>query len=60
LSTSDPNLITATLQELVDMDDHEWQSYRYGSLSLAKNYVNQLNVDKEYGILFKIDLISTP
>jgi len=53
LSTSDPNLITATLQELVDMDDDEWQSYRDGSLKLAESYVKQLNVDKEYSILFE-------
>ena len=53
LSTSDPSLITATLQELVDMDDYEWQSYRNGSLNLAESYVKRLNVDKEYSILFE-------
>ena len=53
LSTSDPNLITATLQALVDMDDYEWQSYRNGSLNLAESYVKRLNVDKEYSILFE-------
>ena len=53
LSTSDPSLITATLQELVDMDNQEWQSYRNGSLNLAESYVKRLNVDKEYSILFE-------
>ena len=53
LSTSDPNLITGTLQALVDMDDHEWQPYRNGSLNLAESYVKRLNVDKEYCILFE-------
>jgi glycosyltransferase involved in cell wall biosynthesis len=53
LSTSDPALITATLQELVDMNDPEWQSYRNGSLNLAESYVKRLNVDKEYCILFE-------
>ena len=53
MSTADPDLITATLQALVDMDDHEWQSYRIGSLNLAESYVKRLNVDKEYSILFE-------
>ena len=53
LATSDPDLITATFQELVDMDDYEWQSYRNGSLNLAESYVKRLNVDKEYCILFE-------
>ncbi|MEN9371019.1 MAG: hypothetical protein RLZZ64_94, partial [Bacteroidota bacterium] len=45
--------ITATLQKMIDMDDQEWQSYRIGSLNLAENYIKQLNVDKEYSILFE-------
>lgn len=53
LPISDLNVITATLQKIVDMDDHEWQSYRDGSLNLAESYVKRLNVDKEYRILFE-------
>ena len=53
LPISDLNVITATLQKIVDMDNHEWQSYRDGSLNLAESYVKRLNVDKEYRILFE-------
>jgi glycosyltransferase involved in cell wall biosynthesis len=53
LPISNLNLISATFQQLVDMDDQEWQSYRNGSLNLAESYVKQLNVDKEYRILFE-------
>jgi glycosyltransferase involved in cell wall biosynthesis len=53
LPVSNLNAITATLQMMVDMNDQEWQSYRIGSLNLAENYVKQLNVDKEYSILFE-------
>jgi hypothetical protein len=35
------------------MDDEEWQLYRNGSLNLAESYVKQLNVNKEYRILFE-------
>jgi glycosyltransferase involved in cell wall biosynthesis len=53
LPISDLNQITTTLQKMVDMDDHEWQPFRRGSLNLAENYVKLLNVDKEYRILFE-------
>jgi glycosyltransferase involved in cell wall biosynthesis len=53
LPLSDLNVITTTLQKMVDMDDNEWQSYRNGSLNLAESYIKQLNVDKEYRILFE-------
>jgi glycosyltransferase involved in cell wall biosynthesis len=53
LPISDLNLISTTLQQLVDMDNQEWQSFRNGSLNLAESYVKRLNVDKEYHILFE-------
>jgi glycosyltransferase involved in cell wall biosynthesis len=53
LPISDLNLITTTLQKMVDMNNQEWQSYRNGALNLAKSYINRLNVDKEYSILFE-------
>ena len=53
LPISDLNLISTSLQQLVEMDDEEWQLYRNGSLNLAESYVEQLNVNKEYRILFE-------
>jgi glycosyltransferase involved in cell wall biosynthesis len=53
LPISDLNVITTTLQKIIDMDNQDWQSYRNCSLNLARSYVNQLNVDKEYRILFE-------
>jgi glycosyltransferase involved in cell wall biosynthesis len=53
LPISDLDLLTKHLQQLVDMNDTEWQAYRNGSLSLAESYVKRLNVDKEYSILFE-------
>jgi len=35
------------------MDNLVWQSYRLGAKNLAESYVKQLNVDKEYRILFE-------
>jgi glycosyltransferase involved in cell wall biosynthesis len=53
LPISDLPLITNSLQIITDMNDKEWQSYRDGSLNLAKSYVKELNVNKEYSILFE-------
>jgi glycosyltransferase involved in cell wall biosynthesis len=53
LSISDIQTIKTTLQEIVDMDNLVWQSYRLGAKNLAESYVKQLNVDKEYRILFE-------
>lgn len=53
LPLSDLNVIATTLQKIIDMDNQDWQSYRNGSLNLARSYVKQLNVDKEYRILFE-------
>jgi glycosyltransferase involved in cell wall biosynthesis len=53
LPISDLVLIKTTIQQLVDMPNLEWQPYRIGALQLAESYVKQLNVDKEYRILFE-------
>ena len=53
LSISNTQMIKTTLQEIVDMDNLVWHSYRIGAKNLAENYVKQLNVDKEYSILFE-------
>ncbi|MFM1793624.1 MAG: hypothetical protein RL642_9 [Bacteroidota bacterium] len=53
LSISNSQQIKTTLQEIVNMDNLVWQSYRVGAKNLAENYVKQLNVDKEYSILFE-------
>jgi glycosyltransferase involved in cell wall biosynthesis len=53
LPISNLQTMITTLQKMVDMDDHEWQSFRNGSLNLAESYVKRLNVDKEYSILFE-------
>jgi len=53
LSISDSQTIKTTVQEIVDMDNLVWQSYRLGAKNLAESYVKQLNVDKEYRILFE-------
>jgi glycosyltransferase involved in cell wall biosynthesis len=53
LLISDVQSIKTTIQQLVDMSNLEWQSYRIGALQLAESYVKRLNVDKEYSILFE-------
>lgn len=53
LSISNSQQIKTTLQEIVNMDNLVWQSYRVGAKNLAENYLKQLNVDKEYSILFE-------
>jgi glycosyltransferase involved in cell wall biosynthesis len=53
LLISDVQSIKTTIQQLVDMSNLEWQSYRNGASQLAESYVKRLNVDKEYSILFE-------
>jgi glycosyltransferase involved in cell wall biosynthesis len=53
LSISNSQQIKTTLQEIVNMDNLVWHSYRMGAKNLAENYIKQLNVDKEYSILFE-------
>ena len=45
--------ITLGLQRFVDMENHEWQSFRKGAHELAISYVHNLDVDKLYHSLFE-------
>lgn len=45
--------ITAGIQDFVNMDNQQWQTYRQGAHTLAIDYTDNLNVNKLYRPLFE-------
>ena len=50
---SDLSGFTKAIQSFVDMADAEWQAYRTGALTLAKDYENNLEAVAQYNQLFE-------
>lgn len=53
LPLTDLNPITSVLQDFINMDDQQWQTYRQGAHALAIDYTANLDVNKLYLPLFE-------
>lgn len=53
LPISDLNGFTMAIQSFVDMGDADWQAFRTGALTLAKDYENNLESVAQYNQLFE-------
>jgi hypothetical protein len=52
LPLSDLSGFTKAIQSFVDMEDADWQAFRSGALTLAKDYENNLESVAQYNQLF--------